>query len=156
MKKLVMTFAIVAFLFGGLSINANAQNKGELKGNTLENTQVKAKDENKGSKEVTKDVTIQNQDGKKTTAASQNAGKDVAKEVNYDKMLKDYEAAVNKYISTYEKDLKAGTLDKSNYKVYLDKALELQAVLEKAKLNKQQTAEFGRIKTMLTNALKRK
>ena len=27
MKKLVMTFAIVAFLIGGLSINANAQNK---------------------------------------------------------------------------------------------------------------------------------
>jgi hypothetical protein len=78
--------------------------------------------------------------------------------MNYDKMLKDFEFNVNNYISTYEKALKDGTLDKSDYMTYLKKAQDLQTQLnkDKDKLNKEQTEYFKRTSKKLADALKRK
>ncbi len=152
MKKLVMTFAIVAFLFGGLSISANAQNKGEIKGNKLE-------------KEMSGDSQkIQTQAGKEKLQVGQEKpqagkGKLQGKEVNYDKLIKEFENAVNNYISSYEKALKAGTLDKTDdYMNYLKKAQQLQAQLDKAKdkMSKPQQEQYLRIKDKLAQALRRK
>lgn len=84
-------------------------------------------------------------------------GKEVT--VNYDQMIKDYEANVDKYIAAYEKALKAGTLDKAqDYPRFLKKAQELQTKLEaaKGKLTKAQLEAYERIKDKFTKALTRK
>ena len=121
MKKLVMTFAIVAFLLGGFVTTAQAQTN---------NTKDDAKD-NKNKKEVV---------------------------VNYDKMIQEYELNVDKYIAAYEKALKAGNLEKSDYPLYMKKAQELQTKLEnaKAKMTKEQWDLFTKVKEKFTKALTRK
>lgn len=120
-----MTFAVMAFLIGGLTFNASAQD---------------AKGKTKSKAKVEKTQT----------------------EENYDQMLKDYEANVNKYIEAYEKALKGGdkTAEKNGteYKTYLKKAQELEAKLEKAKdkLNRTQVEKFVKIKEKLAAALTKK
>lgn len=117
MKKLIMTFAIVAFLVGGFTINASAQEK------------VKAKTEQQ------------------------------QKEVNYDKMLDDYETNVDLYIAAYEKSLKADQGDKvGDYSGYLKKAQDLENKLlkDKEKLNRSQADRFQKIQKKLAKALTKK
>ena len=136
MKKLVMTFAIVAFLIGGLSLNANAQDKAVKKS--------KAKVENQDEKQ-------KKQEEKKATKDQTN------KVVNYDQMLNDYEMNVDKYIEEYEKSLK-GDAEKANYAGYLKKAQDLEAKLLKAKeqLTRAQVDRFQKIQTKLAKALTKK
>ena len=131
-----MTFAIVAFLIGGLSINANAQDNGVKKS--------KAKVENQDEKQ-------KKQEEKKATKDQTN------KVVNYDQMLNDYEMNVDKYIEEYEKSLKGDT-EKSNYAGYLKKAQDLEAKLLKAKeqLTRAQVDRFQKIQAKLAKALTKK
>ena len=127
MKKLVMTFALVAFLIGGITIEANAQ---------------KVKPIKKGQK-------VEN-----VSTAAERVG------VNYDQMLKDFETNVDNYIAEYEKALKAGTFEGSNYKAFKQKADALKTQLEKAmkekKLSKAQTDLYLRINAKYEQALIRK
>lgn len=131
-----MTFAIVAFLIGGLSLNANAQDKAVKKS--------KAKVENQDEKQ-------KKQEEKKATKDQTN------KVVNYDQMLNDYEMNVDKYIEEYEKSLK-GDAEKANYAGYLKKAQDLEAKLLKAKeqLTRAQVDRFQKIQTKLAKALTKK
>ena len=131
-----MTFAIVAFLIGGLSLNANAQDKAVKKS--------KAKVENQDEKQ-------KKQEEKKATKDQTN------KVVNYDQMLNDYEMNVDKYIEEYEKSLKGDT-EKSNYAGYLKKAQDLEAKLLKAKeqLTRAQVDRFQKIQAKLAKALTKK
>ena len=134
MKKLVMTFAIVAFLIGGLTINASAQVK-------------TAKQDNKSTKQA---KTEQKVDSKAA------AEKDV---VNYDQMLKDYEKNVDSFIKAYEKFLKDGSDDsKKAYESYRDAALKLEGQLDNAKdkLNRTQVDNFKKIKAKFAKAMAQK
>lgn len=113
-----MTFAIVAFLIGGFTINASAQAPVKTKAKTEKQSKTKAD--------------------------------------NYDKMLKDYESYINKYIAAYEKFLKGGNSnDKNDYMTYQKKALEIQGKLEKAKenLSKPQLELFEQLKARFDAAL---
>ena len=133
-----MTFAIVAFLIGGLSLNASAQSK-------------KVKATEKAKVENTQDVKKlgKAQDEKKVGNAQGAA--------NYDQMLKDFETNIDKYIAAYEKAMK-GTADKNDFMTYQKKALALQAMLDKAKdkLNPNQVEQYIKLKAKLAEALKRK
>ena len=134
MKKLVMTFAIVAFLIGGLTLNASAQVK-------------TAKQDNKSTKQA---KTEQKVDSKAA------AEKDV---VNYDQMLKDYEKNVDSFIKAYDKFLKDGTAEnKKVFESYRDAALKLEGQLEKAKdkLNRTQVDNFKKIKARFAKAMAQK
>lgn len=131
MKKLVMTFAIVAFLIGGLTLNASAQGKDKVSTNKKAKATVETPQKPKVK-------------GNQTTP-------------NYDQMLKDFETNIDKYIASYEKAMK-GTADKNDFMTYQKKALDLQAKLEKAKdkLNQNQIDQFLKLKAKLAEALKRK
>lgn len=169
MKKIVTTFALVAFLIGGFTITANAQEENDP------NSKVKkVKVENADTKEVTttntntvsiKDIkdTKDVKDAKDTKSEEGNKVINLTpnnKEVNYDQMLKDFETNVDQYIAAYEKALNAGNFEGSEYQTYLKKAQDLQAQLEKAmkdkKLSKSQTDLFIRIKAKLADALRRR
>lgn len=146
MKKLVMTFAIVAFLIGGLSLNASAQGKVKAtKKAKVENTQ----DEKKLGKAQDEKKLGKAQDEKKIGNAQGVA--------NYDQMLKDFETNIDMYIAAYEKAMK-GTADKNDFMTYQKKALALQAMLDKAKdkLNPNQVEQYIKLKAKLAEALKRK
>ncbi len=146
MKKLVMTFAIVAFLIGGLSLNASAQGKVKAtKKAKVENTQ----DEKKLGKAQDEKKIGKAQDEKKIGNAQGVA--------NYDQMLKDFETNIDMYIAAYEKAMK-GTADKNDFMTYQKKALALQAMLDKAKdkLNPNQVEQYIKLKAKLAEALKRK
>ena len=150
-----MTFAIVAFLIGGLSINANAQDKNAKKSKAqVENQDEKLKkEEKKAAMEAEKKAAMEAEQ-----KATKKATKDQSnKIVNYDQMLDEYESNVNKYIENYEKSLK-GDADKSNYAGYLKKAQDLEAKLMKAKeqLNRSQVDRFNKIQTKLAKALTKK
>lgn len=155
MKKLVMTFAIVAFLIGGLSLNASAQGKVKAtKKAKVENTQDekklgKAQDEKKLGKAQDEKKIGKAQDEKKIGNAQGVA--------NYDQMLKDFETNIDMYIAAYEKAMK-GTADKNDFMTYQKKALALQAMLDKAKdkLNPNQVEQYIKLKAKLAEALKRK
>ena len=123
-----MTFALVAFLIGGITIEANAQKVKPIK-------------------------TDQKKVENVSTAAERVA-------VNYDQMLKDFETNVDNYIAEYEKALKAGTFEGSNYKAFKQKADALKTQLEKAmkekKLSKAQTDLYLRINAKYEQAQIRK
>ena len=156
MKKLVMTFAIVAFLIGGLSLNASAQSK-KVKATEkakVENTQDvkklgKAQDEKKLGK-AQDEKKIGNAQGEKKIGNAQGVA-------NYDQMLKDFETNIDMYIAAYEKAMK-GTADKNDFMTYQKKALALQAMLDKAKdkLNPNQVEQYIKLKAKLAEALRRK
>ena len=156
MKKLVMTFAIVAFLIGGLSLNASAQSK-KVKATEkakVENTQDvkklgKAQDEKKIGK-AQDEKKIGNAQGEKKIGNAQGVA-------NYDQMLKDFETNIDMYIAAYEKAMK-GTADKNDFMTYQKKALALQAMLDKAKdkLNPNQVEQYIKLKAKLAEALRRK
>lgn len=150
-----MTFAIVAFLIGGLSINANAQDvkvkKSKAKVENQDEKQKKA--EKQAAAEAEKKAAM---DAEKK--AAKKATKDQAnKVVNYDQMLNDYESNVDNYIKMYEASLKSGS-DNSNYATYLKKAQDLEAKLTKAKeqLSRSQVDRFVKIQTKLAKALTKK
>ena len=131
MKKLVMTFAIVAFLIGGFTISANAQNDDAKTSN-----KEKAKVEN---------------------AAKDNAS--TVQKVDYDQMLKDYETYINKYIQNYKQSLKNNASSKAaDWQTPLKKAQDLEKKLENAKKNltDDQIAKFLKLKEKLASALTRK
>ena len=133
MKKLVMTFAIVAFLIGGLTINASAQ----------VNTAKQA------AKSATKATTEKKVESKAVTG----------QEVNYDQLIKDYEKNVDSFIKAYEKFLKDGSDDsKKAYESYRDAALTLEGQLDKAKdkLNRTQVDNFKKIKAKFAKAMAQK
>ncbi|MBO6024407.1 MAG: hypothetical protein J6P83_06085 [Bacteroidales bacterium] len=133
MKKLVMTFAIVAFLIGGLTINASAQVKA-------------AKQDNKSTKQA---KTEQKVESKAVTG----------KEVNYDQVIKDYEKNVDSFIKAYEKFLKDGSDEnKKVFESYRDAALKLEGQLDKAKdkLNRTQVDNFKKIKARFAKAMAQK
>ena len=154
MKKLVMTFAIVAFLIGGLSLNASAQKKVKATKSKVEITQDekklgKAQDEKKLGKAQDEKKIGKAQDEKKIGNAQGVA--------NYDQMLKDFETNIDMYIVAYEKAMK-GTADKNDFMTYQKKALALQAMLDKAKdkLNPNQVEQYIKLKAKLAEALRRK
>ena len=165
MKKLVMTFAIVAFLIGGLSLNASAQSK-KVKATEkakVENTQDvkklgKAQDEKKLGKAQDEKKLGKAQDEKKIGNAQGEKKIGNAQGVaNYDQMLKDFETNIDMYIAAYEKAMK-GTADKNDFMTYQKKALALQAMLDKAKdkLNPNQVEQYIKLKAKLAEALRRK
>ena len=133
-----MTFAIVAFLIGGLSLNASAQSK-----------KVKA----------TEKAKVENTQDEKKLGTAQNEKKvgNAQGAANYDQMLKDFETNIDKYIAAYEKAMK-GTADKNDFMTYQKKALALQAMLDKAKdkLNPNQVEQYIKLKAKLAEALRRK
>ena len=154
MKKLVMTFAIVAFLIGGLSLNASAQKKVKATKSKVEITQDekklgKAQDEKKIGK-AQDEKKIGNAQGEKKIGNAQGVA-------NYDQMLKDFETNIDMYIAAYEKAMK-GTADKNDFMTYQKKALALQAMLDKAKdkLNPNQVEQYIKLKAKLAEALRRK
>ena len=154
MKKLVMTFAIVAFLIGGLSLNASAQRKVKATKSKVEITQDekklgKAQDEKKIGK-AQDEKKIGNAQGEKKIGNAQGVA-------NYDQMLKDFETNIDMYIAAYEKAMK-GTADKNDFMTYQKKALALQAMLDKAKdkLNPNQVEQYIKLKAKLAEALRRK
>lgn len=128
-----MTFAIVAFLIGGLTINASAQVKA-------------AKQDNKSTKQA---KTEQKVESKAVTG----------KEVNYDQVIKDYEKNVDSFIKAYEKFLKDGSDEnKKVFESYRDAALKLEGQLDKAKdkLNRTQVDNFKKIKARFAKAMAQK
>lgn len=170
MKKLVMTFAMVAFLIGGLTLNANAQdrtnakskaaveNKKEEKKATLEvkpqaNKQaksVKSEDNNKANKQV------KPQDNNQSSKQVKPQGK-------VDQLLKEYETNVNGYINAYEKFLKADkTQDNSikpeTYLKYMKRAQELENEIDliKDQLKDEQLKKFEMLKEKFAKALTKK
>ena len=172
MKKLVMTFAIVAFLIGGLSLNASAQKKVKATKSKVEITQDekklgKAQDEKKlgkaqDEKKIGKaqdEKKIGNAQGEKKIGNAQGEKKigNAQGVANYDQMLKDFETNIDMYIVAYEKAMK-GTADKNDFMTYQKKALALQAMLDKAKdkLNPNQVEQYIKLKAKLAEALRRK
>ena len=119
MKK-ILTFAILALLLGGLTVNANAQKR------TKSNA-------------------------KETAAVAKKAGK----EVDWEKTLKEYEAAVDQCVSVYKKVQKAQKeiKNENGYKDLvkqfndsLAKAEGLKAQLEKVRseLTRSQVNRFNK------------
>lgn len=147
MKKLVMTFAMVAFLIGGLTLNANAQDR--------TNAKSKAAVENKKEeKKATLEVKPQ---------ANKQANKQVKPQGKVDQLLKEYETNVNGYINAYEKFLKADkTKDNSikpeTYLKYMKRAQELENEIDliKDKLKDEQLKKFEMLKEKFAKALTKK
>lgn len=127
-----MTFAIVAFLIGGFTINASAQV--DKASNSSKKTETKKTDNT---------VKSNSQTGQK---------------VDYEQVLKDYESYINKYIENYKQFLKEGDSSKIDWKTPLKKAQDLEKKLENAKkdLNDKQIEKFLKLKEKLADALKRK
>lgn len=147
MKKLVMTFAMVAFLIGGLTLNANAQDR--------TNAKSKAAVENKKEeKKATLEVKPQ---------ANKQANKQVKPQGKVDQLLKEYETNVNGYINAYEKFLKADkTKDNSikpeTYLKYMKRAQELENEIDliKDQLKDEQLKKFEMLKEKFAKALTKK
>lgn len=122
-----MTFAIVAFLIGGLTINANAQEKKVKKDVKVENTQ--SQTQAQAQKTVNYDKLL----------------KDFEFNVNnyittYEKALKDGTLDKSDYMTYLKKA----------------QDLQTQLNNNKDKLNKEQTEYFKRVSKKLADALKRK
>ena len=122
-----MTFAIMALLFGGFAFNANAQ---------------KPADKTSDAQTVEAKAT-----GKNDTKADENASKTKTK--NWDKVLKDYEKAVEQCITLYNASQDKENLtkyDPKKFDKWLTKAENLKSQLEKAKdeLNRTQVDRFNK------------
>ena len=125
MKKFIMSFAVIAFLIGGLTVNANAQS---LK----KSSSSKAKKENvNAKKEQTKKV-----DWEKTLK-------------DYEKAVDD---CLNLYQAMNAKDSKGKTVDPKEFNTKLAKAEGLRSKLENGlkNLNRSQTSRFNSATQKLT------
>lgn len=126
--KKFLTFAIVAFLLGGFAFNANAQ-----------------------------DRKAQNQ-SKKQTVSSQKANVGTVTKDSVEKMVKDYEKAVDKCISTYKATLKGDdTAKTANFNKVLAETEALKAKLDKSKdlLSKDQSDRVERATQKLAQVYKK-
>ena len=136
MKK-ILTFAIMALLFGGLAFNANAQKpiKAKKSAKTVEAV--------KGAKA----------DAKTTEKAVPN------KTVDYDKLINDYEQAVDKCVSLYKSLQKVdnGKQGAKDFEQSLSKAENLKSQLEAAKpqLNRTQVDRFNKANQKLLQVYKK-
>jgi len=138
MKK-ILTFAIMALLFGGLAFNANAQNKKPIKAKkSAQTTQVA-----KGAK----------------GDAKTNERKAKAKPVDYDKLIKDYEQAVDKCVSLYNalQIAENGKQAAKDFEQSLSKAENLKGQLEQAKdqLNRTQVDRYNKANQKLLQVYKK-
>lgn len=158
MKKLVMTFAMVAFLIGGLTLNANAQDRTNAKSKAaVENK----KEEKKATLEVKPQA---NKQAKSVKSEDKNkANKQVKPQGKVDQLLKEYETNVNGYINAYEKFLKADkTKDNSikpeTYLKYMKRAQELENEIDliKDQLKDEQLKKFEMLKEKFAKALTKK
>ena len=138
MKK-ILTFAIMALLFGGLAFNADAQNKKPIK--TKKSAQ-----------------TVQAAKGAKADAKTNERGAK-AKPVDYDKMIKDYEQAVEKCVSLYNalQVVDNGKQGAKDFEQSLSKAENLKSQLEAAKpqLNRTQVDRFNKANQKLLQVYKK-
>ena len=136
MKK-ILTFAIMALLFGGLAFNANAQKP------------IKAK---KSAK------TVEAVKGAKADAKTNERGAK-AKPVDYDKLIKDYEQAVEKCVSLYNaiQVTDNGKQGAKDFEQSLSKAENLKSQLEAAKpqLNRTQVDRFNKANQKLLQVYKK-
>ena len=128
MKKIIMTFAVMAFLIGGLTINSNAQEKKTVTKSKVETTQ-----------------TIQ------TNSTSQKLDIDkTLKEygINVDKYIETYKAALKGDKS----------VNKNTYEGYKKTAQKLEGQLEKIKedMSPTQVKIFEKTKAKFAEALTEK
>jgi hypothetical protein len=128
MKKIIMTFAVMAFLIGGLTINANAQEKKVEKKAKVENTQ------NQKKLGVNKAVDIDKM------------LKDYG--TNVDKYIETYKAALKGDKS----------VNKNTYEGYKKTAQKLEGQLEKIKedMSPTQVKIFEKTKAKFAEALTEK
>lgn len=129
----------MALLFGGLAFNANAQNKKPIKTKKSAQTVEAAK----GAKA----------DAKTTEKAAKN------KTVDYDKLIKDYEDAVDKCVSLYKslQVVENGKQGAKDFEQSLSKAENLKSQLENAKpqLNRTQVDRFNKANQKLLQVYKK-
>ena len=142
MKKIIMTFAVMAFLIGGLTINSNAQN-------------------NDQDKKAASKAQVENVKEKKTEnkAKFESAKDNVSQKLDIDKTLKEYTINVDKYIETYKAALKGDkSVNKNTYEGYKKTAQKLEGQLEKAKgdMNNSQIKIFEKAKAKFAEALTEK
>lgn len=182
MKKLVMTFAMVAFLIGGLTLNANAQdrtnakskakveNKKEEKKATPEVKPQASKQENKAVKSEDKKQAkpVNSEDNNKANKQvkpqdNNQSSKQVKPQSKVDQLLKEYETNVNGYINAYEKFLKAdknqdNSIKPETYLKYMKRAQELENEIDliKDQLKDEQLKKFEMLKGKFAKALTKK
>ena len=181
MKKLVMTFAMVAFLIGGLTLNANAQDRTNAKSKAaVENKKEEKKatpevkpQANKQAKSVKSEdkkqaKPVNSEDNNKANKQvkpqdNNQSSKQVKPQSKVDQLLKEYETNVNGYINAYEKFLKADkTQDNSikpeTYLKYMKRAQELENEIDliKDQLKDEQQKKFEMLKEKFAKALTKK
>lgn len=134
-----MTFAIMALLLGGLTLNANAQDKKVTTGKqTKQNVSVTSKkaDDKKKAEEKEK----------------------LAKAEDWTSLIKEFEVAVDQTVKAYEKmQATGGKADPKEFNKYLAQAEGLQARIDKAKevLDRTQSSRFAKAKEKLSKVYKK-
>lgn len=177
MKK-TLTLAIMALLMGGFVINANAQNKKiqVLDSKDMKNVTTSSNESTPTTKVVKTDGTVESfdpkaQGAKNTSAGTTNINNNVnttgnrwqrvnnqAQRVNtvdWNKTISEFEEAVEKCVSLYQKMQKGGSnndaVDKE-YKNTLTTAENLKAKIEKGKteLNRTQVDRYNKANAKLS------